>query len=389
MARILGFKIEGLAGRKETYSRRLNEDVNIFFGINGSGKTTLLKILHSALSADSSILKGLPFVDAEVEVFLNRYERTFKRRVEQAKKQSTSEGDPAPAAQLPQQSLFGTSTATIEKRPTWTSEPAEPDGSMLTHYRSGFLPITRLYRNVGKRTTGTRTISEEELDNRFAEEVQRLWTDYNAGISGEIAEAQQIGLANILHSVLSGDEVESQAGPAPPTDEAYARVSAFLKRQNQELFSYIIDTPESFARKYETESQIKTIVRQIDNIESRIEEVTAPKSRLEKLLQSMYSGNKRLVLTEKEIRVEVSEGTQIGLPALSSGEKQLFFISLAVLRSSNHSLIIDEPELSMHVDWQTKLIASLRELNPDAQLIVATHSPGIMANIPDNQVFSL
>jgi AAA15 family ATPase/GTPase len=232
-------------------------------------------------------------------------------------------------------------------------------------------------------------MSEEELDNRFAEEVNRLWIDYNADISSDIAEAQQLGLANILHSVLSGDVGESQAGPAPSTDEAYARVSAFLKRQTKEFFPYILDSPETFARKYETESQIKTIVRQIDNIENRIEEVTAPKSRLEHLLQSMYSGNKRLILTEKEIRVEVASGAKIGLPALSSGEKQLFFICLAALRSGNHSLIVDEPELSMHVDWQTKLIASLRELNPDVQLIMATHSPEIMANIPDNQVFSL
>ena len=54
MARIVGFRVTGLAGRVTPYEQRLG-DVNIFYGINGCGKTTLLKILHSALSAEVDI----------------------------------------------------------------------------------------------------------------------------------------------------------------------------------------------------------------------------------------------------------------------------------------------------------------------------------------------
>ena len=39
--------------------------------------------------------------------------------------------------------------------------------------------------------------------------------------------------------------------------------------------------------------------------------------------------------------------------------------------------ITDEPELSLHIDWQRKLLDSIVQLNPNAQLIVATHSPEI------------
>ncbi|MOA51157.1 hypothetical protein D3C78_1742670 [compost metagenome] len=39
--------------------------------------------------------------------------------------------------------------------------------------------------------------------------------------------------------------------------------------------------------------------------------------------------------------------------------------------------MIDEPEISLHLDWQSKLIAILARFVPDAQIIVATHSPAI------------
>lgn len=386
MARIVSFSVDGLAGRDGVYSRQLNKDVNVFFGINGSGKTTLLKILHSALSADVSVLEGLPFRRAEVEVYLNRHERVFKRRFEQAEGEKTIAAVEVGMASPP---LGFLEMPAVQKRPKWTSDPEEPQGPRLTVFREGFLPITRLYRNVGTKASGTRAISEEELDTRFATAVQRLWADYNAGISSEISEAQQEGLANILHLVLSGGEAESEDETVPSADEAYKRVSAFLARQGQDLFAYVLDSPAVFGEKYKTTPQIRGVVKEIDRIEKSIEDVTAPRFRLQRLLESMYTGKKRIVFTEKEIQLEMSDGSKLGLPSLSSGEKQLFFICLTALQSSNHSLIIDEPELSMHVDWQKKLVVSLRELNANMQLIMATHSPEITADLPDAEVFSL
>jgi predicted ATP-binding protein involved in virulence len=43
----------------------------------------------------------------------------------------------------------------------------------------------------------------------------------------------------------------------------------------------------------------------------------------------------------------------------------------------------------MHIDWQRQLAAVMRQLNPNAQLILAIHSPEIMANIDDEKVFRL
>lgn len=65
---------------------------------------------------------------------------------------------------------------------------------------------------------------------------------------------------------------------------------------------------------------------------------------------------------------------------LSSGEKQMLVILLTTLVQNNEPSIIfmDEPEISLHFDWQKKLIQYIRELNPNAQIILATHSPAVI-----------
>lgn len=65
---------------------------------------------------------------------------------------------------------------------------------------------------------------------------------------------------------------------------------------------------------------------------------------------------------------------------LSSGEKQFLIIMLTVLlqRKEESILIMDEPEISMHIDWQRELLNNLKRLNPNCQIILATHSPGVV-----------
>lgn len=65
---------------------------------------------------------------------------------------------------------------------------------------------------------------------------------------------------------------------------------------------------------------------------------------------------------------------------LSSGEKQMLVILLTVLvRDNAHCvLFMDEPEASLHIEWQQKLIAMIRELNPHVQIILTTHSPAVI-----------
>ena len=63
-------------------------------------------------------------------------------------------------------------------------------------------------------------------------------------------------------------------------------------------------------------------------------------------------------------------------------EKQLLVILLTVLLEENkeYVLLMDEPESSLHVEWQQRLVDIIRQLNPNAQLILTTHSPAVIMN---------
>lgn len=76
---------------------------------------------------------------------------------------------------------------------------------------------------------------------------------------------------------------------------------------------------------------------------------------------------------------------ELDITLLSSGEKQLiiFYIFSLIDDTSRQSklLMVDEPELSLHIDWQAQLLPSVLEvINQNQQLVVATHSPDIIGD---------
>jgi predicted ATPase len=72
----------------------------------------------------------------------------------------------------------------------------------------------------------------------------------------------------------------------------------------------------------------------------------------------------------------------LSLTQLSAGEKQLLIILLEILliRSESVLILMDEPELSLHIRWQRKLIPQLIRLQPNAQFIIATHAPSVFGD---------
>jgi len=400
MAHILDFEIEGLVGRDRPVSLKLNRDVNVFFGLNGSGKTTLLKILHSALSTDTDVLGSLPFKRAQVTVWLNRYGAPFKRTFGRPDGDTPAEASPSKLEPIP---LTGDglpeerstppraahwtarSVQRVLSRPKWASDPPEPEGG-LTHQRGNYLSISRLYRNL-RSVSGARRLSDKELDDAFVGALQARWSEYYGDIAQEITKVQEKGFAKILGFFLSGESEESESIGVPSADDAYARIERFLKRQPAS--SRLIPSKKKFSSIYDRRPELQSVVKQIDTVEKRIDEITAPRDRFLSIMEGMFTGNKHLLFSEKEIEVELADHQKIGLSLLSSGEKQLLFIALHVLTCGSASVFIDEPELSMHVDWQKRLVTTLGILNPRVQQIMATHSPEVMADLPDSKVFQL
>lgn len=108
-------------------------------------------------------------------------------------------------------------------------------------------------------------------------------------------------------------------------------------------------------------------------------------------IQSLYALiNRYFAATRKRIEVDVKtnrlvfrRGEEvIQLEDLSAGEKQFLLIIFKVFLMEEEPavLLMDEPEISLHVDWQHELINVIRELNPNCQLILATHSPSIFGD---------
>ena len=73
-------------------------------------------------------------------------------------------------------------------------------------------------------------------------------------------------------------------------------------------------------------------------------------------------------------------GERITPYVLSSGEKQMLIILLTVLVQDRQPtvLLMDEPEISLHIEWQQRLLELILDLNPYAQIIVTTHSPALI-----------
>jgi len=134
---------------------------------------------------------------------------------------------------------------------------------------------------------------------------------------------------------------------------------------------------------------VQDVVHDIDVVENSISAAMTSRNSLQDLISNMFTANKKIRFTDESIEVNTLSGEKIGLASLSSGEKHLLRILVQALLIGESSLMIDEPEISLHVDWQKALIHSMRTLNPDAQLILATHSPEIMVDVADDKIFRI
>lgn len=106
------------------------------------------------------------------------------------------------------------------------------------------------------------------------------------------------------------------------------------------------------------------------------------------LVDSLFSETgKRIDRTSNELSF-IQYGEKLSPYLLSSGEKQILLILLTVLTEDqqHYVLFMDEPEASLHFEWQKSLIGMVRELNPNAQILLTTHSPALIMDGWENAV---
>lgn len=97
------------------------------------------------------------------------------------------------------------------------------------------------------------------------------------------------------------------------------------------------------------------------------------------IVNTFFTVSKKQIKFKEQKMFFENGDKKIELEQLSSGEKQLLIILLNVLLQDKKDfiLLMDEPEISLHITWQQMLIEKILLLNPNCQLIIATHSPSV------------
>jgi predicted ATPase len=129
-------------------------------------------------------------------------------------------------------------------------------------------------------------------------------------------------------------------------------------------------------------SRLHQLVEQWQTLQARQADVYSPRHEYISIVSEKLFRKSVHVDNRNEVIVNTDDGMKIPRSKLSSGEKQLLiFLSETLLQERrSHIFLADEPELSLHVEWQEELVQNLIRMNPNAQVIFATHSPDIVGS---------
>lgn len=99
---------------------------------------------------------------------------------------------------------------------------------------------------------------------------------------------------------------------------------------------------------------------------------------------------RKLVWHNNTICLQLSNGVMTEWYFFSKGEKALLALFLMVYLYRDSSVfLLDEPEVSLHVEWQKMVFPALQALAPNSQFIVATHSPFLIMNTGHEQIVNM
>lgn len=151
----------------------------------------------------------------------------------------------------------------------------------------------------------------------------------------------------------------------------------------QKLMNQSFETEDDDVKKLgQVMSQLKQVEQEIDKYENIFTQI---------INQTFSNTNKVIDFDENNSIIFKQGKTFISPYELSSGEKQMLiiFLSLVIQEDKYFTLVLDEPEISLHLRWQSDLIDNIRKLNPNCQIILATHAPAIAKKGWKNHIFQI
>lgn len=189
-----------------------------------------------------------------------------------------------------------------------------------------------------------------------------------------------------LHSFFLFDIISTFDKTLAPSSSPDPKVKTELDRDIFYLQKKYLDYQLNIGKR-----AFEAVSKNRENTQEYILAIKKQHERLLEIIDTLFAGtNKKVNRNNNELTF--LKGSDMLTPyQLSSGEKQIIVILLTVLVQDNKSAILfmDEPEISLHIDWQRKLIQYIKELNPNVQIILATHSPGIILEGWADKVFEV
>ena len=293
-----------------------------------------------------------------------------------------------------------TSEELYKHQDSWTGIRYEKDFNLNRDYlidpsTSVLNEIERKFKDLARKNTAKDT---EKLEGFKSQIIQKFLVDKTSmfnlpriNTTENINESYEIeDLLHKLHSaglnvseskLIESFEVLNEL--KEETQKALINAESTIKNRNNKKAQE--------AERKVSESFIKMLVARslFERFESVLEDVETLQFEREGLwklfddyeqLLNQFLNNKFFKIT-RDGEFQVFSGTRkIELADLSSGEKHIIAIlgRAALSRDKGSVFIADEPELSLHLTWQRKMLPSILALSPKSQIIVATHSPAII-----------
>lgn len=339
---------------KFTDTYLFNKDLNILSGRNGSGKTTLLKLMWYMTSGNlKTIFEEMTFTSARLDFSDGDFIELLVRDVEGKKKLKVN--------------LRGTHPKFEEEidimqldSESFNVVPVPDTGNSL------FFPTFR--RIEGGFSTTAKKIRKTRLGN--GDTLKDVLQDISNQLSYDDGDTKHL----FITSIATSDITNLLSG-------RYSKISQEIQKieedQSKQILSVVANSEDKEKQALE---DIRNIVSATDaerNIKLK------PFSILSKLVDDIFQSKSIRILNN--IQLGKAEET-VSSEQLSAGEKQMLSFLCYNFFYDNAVLFIDEPELSLHTDWQRILFPTLLKQGKNNQFIIATHSPFIYTMYPDKEI---
>ena len=231
--------------------------------------------------------------------------------------------------------------------------------------------------------SGINGVGKSTIINHSAKMLDRI--DRGEMASGEITHGVTIKLMPEDATYMKFDVIRSFDRPLLHSDLleklSDSRVKTELDWQIYRLQKRFLDYQVNIGNRI-----IELLTSSDPDDRLKAAEVSVPKTQFQDMIDDLFAEtNKKIDRKSNEIQfiqtMDEEGTTEVISPyKLSSGEKQMLAILLTVLVENRepYALLMDEPEISLHIDWQQRLIDLIRQLNPNAQIILSTHSPALI-----------